>query len=182
MLASLYMRQQRLDEARLEFERMVKQDPAAPGPRTMVGMILESQGKRDEARRSYEATVAAVSDAPVAANNLAMMYAEDGTNLDVALQLATTAKQRLPDTPHVDDTLGWVYYKKNLPALAIPPLEACLQKLPNEPVVMYHLGLSYAKVGDKAKARDMLTRALSLNPRFDGHEVARQTLATVVQP
>ena len=52
----------RLDAARTEFEGMVKRDPSAVGPRTMVGVILETQGKREEARRWYEATVAEMTE------------------------------------------------------------------------------------------------------------------------
>jgi len=181
MLAQLYMKQRRLDEARAEFEGMVKRDPRAVGPRTMVGVILETQGKRDEARRWYEATVAGISNAPVVANNLAFIYAEEGKNLDVALQLASSAKQQMPDSADVDDTLGWVYYKKDLATLALRPLEESLKKKPDNADILYHLGLTYAKIGEKAKSREALERALKLNPRLSGAESARQTLASVSQ-
>jgi tetratricopeptide (TPR) repeat protein len=159
MLAQFYMRQHRLDEARAEFEGMSKRDPRAVGPRTMVGVILEAQGKRDEARRWYEATVAEMSNAPVAANNLAFIYAEEGTNLDVALQLASSAKQQIPDSADVGDTLGWVYYKKDLATMAVGPLEDSVKKKPDSAEILYHLGLTYAKIGEKAKAREALERA-----------------------
>ena len=179
MLAQLYYQQQRLDEAKAEFEGMVKRAPAEAGPRTMVGVILESQGKREEARRWYEETMAAVKDAPIAANNLAFIYAEQGINLDLALQLAGAAKQGLPDSPDVDDTLGWIYYKKDMANLAIRPLEESLKKRPDYAETLYHLGLAYAKTGDDAKARQALERALKLDPQFPGSDVARQTLASV---
>jgi tetratricopeptide (TPR) repeat protein len=143
----------------------------------MVGVLLEAQSKRGEAREVYEAITASTDNAPVAANNLAIIYADEGGNLDVALQLAQAAKQRLPDNPDVDDTLGWIYYKKDLPALAVQPLEESLKRRPH-PEVFYHLGLTYAKLGDAAKARDALERALKMNPDFRGNEVARQTLAS----
>jgi tetratricopeptide (TPR) repeat protein len=181
MLAQLYMKHQRLDAARAEFEGMAKRDPRAVGPRTMVGLILETQGKRDEARRWYEATVAEMSNAPLAANNLAFIYAEEGTNLDVALQLASNAKQQLPDSAVVDDTLGWVYFKKDLPSMAVRPLEESLKKMPDNADILYHLGLTYAKIGEKAKAREILERALKLNPQLVGAASARQTLASVSQ-
>jgi tetratricopeptide (TPR) repeat protein len=179
MLAQLYMQQQRLDDARAEFEGMVSRDPAAAGPRTMVGVILEAQGKRDEARRWYEETMAAVREAPVAANNLAYIYAEENINLDMALQLATAAKQGLPENPDVDDTLGWIYYKKDMASLAIRSFEDSLKRRPDTPEVLYHLGLAYAKAGDEAKAREALERALKLNPQFPGSDIARQTLSSV---
>ena len=101
-------------------------------------------------------------------------------NLDVALQLATSAKQRLPDDHSVDDTIGWVYYKKDLPLLAVRPLVDSLRKRPDAPVVLYHLGMAYARLGDKAKARDALGRALKLDPTVGGDE-ARRALATLSQ-
>ena len=170
----------RIDEARAEFEGIVKRDPSDIGARTMVGMLFEVQGRRDDAKKSYEATVSGSDNAPVAANNLAFIYAEQGTNLDIALQLATSAKQQMPDDPSVDDTIGWVYYKKDLPSLAVKPLEESLRKRPDNAEVLYHLGLTYAKLGDKTKARDALERALKLDPNVGGDE-AKRTLAAVSQ-
>ena len=144
----------------------------------MVGIILEAQGKRDEARKSYEAIVSGTKDAPAASNNLAYIYAEDGINLDVALKLAAAAKQGLPDDPGVDDTLGWVYYKKDLPSMAVRPLEESLKSLPDSAGVLYHLGLTYAKLGDKAKAREALERSMKIDPNVGGED-ARRVLATV---
>lgn len=178
-LAQLYLQQQRLDDARAEFEAMVKRDPSAAAPRTMVGIILETQGNRAEAKRWYEKTVAAGIDAPLVNNNLAMIYAQDGTNLDIALQLITAAKQRLPDSPDVDDTLGWVYYKKDQASLAVRPLEESLKKRPDNAEALYHLGLTYAKLGNNLKARDALGRALKLDPQLPGGEIARRTLASL---
>ena len=145
----------------------------------MVGIILASQGKREEAKKWYEATVADLPGAAVAANNLALIYAEEGVNLDRALQLASDAKKILPDSAEVTDTLGWVYYKKDLPALAVGPLEESAQKLPNNAEVLYHLGMAYAKIGDKPKARSALERALKLDPKMGAAATARAALATV---
>jgi putative PEP-CTERM system TPR-repeat lipoprotein len=180
MLAKRYMKQGRLDEARAEFEGIAKRDPSAIGARTMVGMLLEAQGKREEAKKSYEATVNATENAPFAANNLAFIYAEQGTNLDVALRLATSAKQGLPEDPNVDDTLGWVYYKNDMASLALRPLQDSLRKRPDDPGVLYHLGMTYAKLGDKPKARETLERALKLDPKIGGDD-ARRALASASQ-
>jgi tetratricopeptide (TPR) repeat protein len=180
LLARLYLAQRRLDEARVEFEGMARRDPSAVEARTMVGVLLEMQNRRADARKWYEETLS-ISEAPVAANNLAVIYADEGINLDAALQLAVAAKQALPDNPAVDDTLGWVYYKKGLASLAIRPLEDSVRKSPNSVNSLYHLGLSYAKVGESAKARETLDRALKLNPNFAGADVARSTMASLAR-
>jgi tetratricopeptide (TPR) repeat protein len=178
MLAELYARQGRVDEALTEFQGIVSRDGSAIGARTMVGILLDTQGRRDEAVNAYEATVKTSANAPVAANNLAFIYAERGQNLDVALQLATTAKQRLPEDPNVDDTLGWIYYKRGQPAQAIPYLQASLKRQPDAADVLYHLGMAYAGAGDHDLARETLERALRLDPKAGGED-ARRTLEAV---
>jgi tetratricopeptide (TPR) repeat protein len=179
-LAELYLQQKRIDEARAEYEGIAQRDPSNVSARTMVGMLLEQQGKRDDAIKAYQAALNGTDNAPVAANNLAFMYAEQGTNLDLALQLATSAKQRMPDDPSVDDTIGWIYYKKDLASLAVKPLEDALKKLPNNAELLVHLGLTYAKLGEKDKARATLERAFKINPSVGGEE-AKRVLVSVSQ-
>jgi tetratricopeptide (TPR) repeat protein len=180
-LAQLYVQQNRIDEARTEFEAIARRDPSsAVQARTMIGLLFVQQGKHGEAQKAFEAAVSGTDNAPVAANNLAFMYAEQGTNLDLALQLATTAKQRLPDDANVDDTIGWIYYKKGLASMAVRSFEESLRKNPDAADVLAHLGLAYAKLGDNAKARAALERAVKLQPGVGGDEVKR-ALAAVAQ-
>jgi len=177
LLGRAYAREKRLDEALAQFDAAARRDAAQVGAATMAAMIVQAQNKTAEAQKRYEAIVAAHPDASVAANNLAWMYAENGGNLDLALQLAQSAKAQQPDSPAINDTLGWIYYKKNLAALAIPPLEASLAKSPNNASYRLHLGLAYAKAGQMAKARETLEMALRLNPHVEGADLARQALA-----
>ncbi len=131
-------------------------------------MILQIQNRPAEARARYEKVLAMDPMAAVAANNLAWIYAEDGGNLDVALGLAQTAKSRLANSSEVGDTLGWVYYKKGLPALAVPIFRDSVEQSPTIAIYRYHLGLAYAKNGDRNEARQALEQALHLDPQFDG--------------
>jgi tetratricopeptide (TPR) repeat protein len=115
----------------------------------------------------------------VAANNLAWIYAEQNVNLEVALQLAERAKSRLREDPQVDDTLGWVYYKKGLTELAISSFELSVRRDPKNPGYQYHLGLAYAQKGDKAKAREHLQKAAALGGGSKEGTEAKKFLATL---
>ena len=179
MLGQFYYAQGRIADGRTEFEKVVKRDPKSIPANTMLGIILEKQGHRDEARAKYESVLAIDSHAPVAANNLAWMYAESGEQLDVALQLARTASTGLPDQPEVADTLGWIYHKKGLPKLAIPILRQVVEKNPQDPQYRYHLGVVLASLGDSDAAKEQLQKALALKPDFAGADDARRVLATL---
>ena len=179
LLGQLYARQRKLDAAVAEFEALAQRQPKPVAALTMIGMIRESQGDRARAQQTFERVMQLDPEAAVAANNLAWIYSESGGNLDVALQLAQTAKRRLPETPEVNDTLGYIYYKKDLPALAIPPLQASVQKDPNNPLFHYHLGLAYRKAGNSVQARESLNRALALKPDFSEAQNARTALESL---
>ena len=179
MLAQFYREQRRIDQALAEFEGIALRDASNVPAQTMVGILLAEQGKRDEAMKAYDRIVNGTENAAVAANNLAFIYAERGRNLDLALKLATAAKQRMPNNPVIDDTIGWIYYKQDLPALAVTPLESAVKQLPNHAELLVHLGLTYAKLGEQVKARQTLERALKLNPRVVGGDEAKRVLASL---
>jgi tetratricopeptide (TPR) repeat protein len=175
-LGQIYVRQKRLPEARQRYEDMVKKQPDNVGAHTMVAMLLQAENKPDEARARYEKILALEPKAVMAANNLAYMDAEAGTNLDVALDRARTAVSVAPDEPDVNDTLGWVYYKRNMAALAIGPLKKSVDRVPTNATYRYHLGLAYSKTGEPQKAREMLAEALKLEPNSPTAAEARRVL------
>jgi tetratricopeptide (TPR) repeat protein len=105
------------------------------------------------------------------------MYAQSGANLDEALKLAQTAKQGLQNSPEIDDTLGWVYYKKDLGSLAVRAFADAVQKDARNPVYHYHLGLAYLLAQDRPNGRASLERALAISKDFDGASDAREKLS-----
>jgi Flp pilus assembly protein TadD len=179
-LGQLYAGRQRLGEATAYFEKLAAARPKAVGPHTAVGVLMQLQNRLSEARAAYERALAIDANAAVAANNLAWLHVTTGGSLDVALHLALTAKVRLPDVPGVNDTLGFIYYKKGLHNFALPPLQAAVAGDARDASYRYHLGLAYAGLGDKARAREALQHALKLDPAFEGAADARATLARLV--
>jgi len=79
------------------------------------------------------------------------MYASRGEQLDRALQLAKAAVAEVPDHPDFNDTLAFVYLKKQLASLAIPPLRLAIEKEPGNPAFHYHLGLALSQTGDQSR-------------------------------
>jgi tetratricopeptide (TPR) repeat protein len=162
MLGRLYVSEKKLNEARAEIDTLATKQVNPVPALTLSGLILHTQGNLELAKQKYREALAKDSRAVVAANNLAWMYAESGESLDEALQLAQTATAAMPETPELMDTLGWVYYKKNLPELAIPLFNKCVEKAPRNASYHYHLGLSYVKAGDSVRGRRALEKALGL--------------------
>ncbi len=179
LLGQLYIAQRRLDEAIREFDELSKRQSSPVSAHTVVGILMQATNRPAEAKLRYEKALSIDPNAAVAANNLAWMQAEEGGNLDVALQLAQTAKARLPESPEVNDTLGYIYYQKGLYNSAIDALKVSVVRDPKNATYHYRLGMAHAKDGNATLARQSLDRALELSATFSGAAEARATLASL---
>jgi Flp pilus assembly protein TadD len=120
-------------------------------------------------------------DNPVILNNLAFILAQDGAELDQALTLAQRAKQHMPASHEITDTLGWIYLKKNLNSDALQIFRALVQQQPNNPTFRYHLALALAQDGDRPSARKELQKALDTKPAPDESDKIKQLMAKISQ-
>jgi tetratricopeptide (TPR) repeat protein len=182
MLGQIYVRERRLDEALVEFDRLAQRQVNPVGALTMAGIILQVQGRPAEARARLERAVAADANAAVAANNLAWLYAEAGEQLEKSLALAQSAARGMPDSPEVLNTLGWAYHLNAQPALAVPQLSRAIELDPKNATYRYHLGLALIKAGNAAQAREHLERALAMGGGLAWAADARRQLAALNAP
>ncbi|HET9698768.1 MAG TPA: tetratricopeptide repeat protein [Terriglobales bacterium] len=91
---------------------------------TLLAAFRDQQsGKWQQAAGNYERALHDGDQTGVAANNLAWLYAEHGTQLDRALELAGDAAKFSPNNPAVLDTLGFVLFKRREYSSAVKILE-----------------------------------------------------------
>lgn len=90
----------------------------------LAGVKAQESNDVKTAIQNYERAVRGGEPSGVAANNLAWLYASQGTNLDRALDLARTAQSLLPHDPAVLDTLGVVHLRMREYSEAIKALES----------------------------------------------------------
>ncbi|MCZ2153552.1 MAG: tetratricopeptide repeat protein, partial [Bryobacterales bacterium] len=138
---------------------------------------LDEMGRTREATAAYQKALQIDTENIVALNNLAYMQAESGGDLDLALRYAETAKRKAPSNLQIDDTLGWIYVKKNLNDNALVIFRDLVKKQPENATFRYHLGVAYAQRGDTAKAKEELNAALRSNPTSKEAEQIRKVLA-----
>jgi tetratricopeptide (TPR) repeat protein len=142
-----------------------------------LGAIYEEKGMHDDAIGEYKQAIQlGPNEATQAYNNLAWLYAQQGTNLEEALSLAEKAKELNPGDGNVLDTLGLIYYLNQMYDKAIISLESAKVSLPDDPTIRYHLGMAYYKKGSKEKALSELNRALEIDRNFPKAAEIRQTV------
>ena len=139
----------------------------------------EFEGDIEGAIAIYEELYAANSDSVVFANNLASLlssYREDPESLQRAYAIAR--RLRGTDFPAFQDTYGWIAHQLGNHEEALSYLEPAAEGLPEDPLVHYHLGATYASLGRIDEARTAFETAIAL---IEGDGLRRETLGEIEQ-
>ncbi|HEX5431537.1 MAG TPA: tetratricopeptide repeat protein, partial [Bryobacteraceae bacterium] len=178
-LAETFRRKGDLNTAIDEFRLASQANPNDPSPLLQLGLLLEGTGRRDQAEPIYEQILKIQPDHPVALNNLAFIKAEQGVDLDQALTMAQRALQKMPNSPDIADTLGWIYIKKNLSDDAVRVFQNLVTKDPANATYHYHFGMALLQKGDRPSAKRELQSAMKDNPPKDEAAKINKLLATL---
>jgi tetratricopeptide (TPR) repeat protein len=190
-LGALFVNTKQTDRAIAEYQKIVDKRPDNSAAYTLIGMLYDASQDYPAAADYYRKALERDQNAVIAANNLAWLYAvQGGGNLDEAVRLAQGVVQKNPQVAGFVDTLGWVYYKKGLNAVAAEQLQkavtldeaaATKNKVSPSPTYRYHLGMALKAKGDKEGAKRELGVALRLADKvpFRDVEEARKALSTL---
>jgi Flp pilus assembly protein TadD len=158
------------------WQQWVSAHPNDAGAFAILGTLEEANEDLDKAEEYYKKSLAIQPKQPLAANNLAFRMLTNGENVDVALSLAQTARQAMPNSANTADTLAWAYYYKGTYSFARDLLEGALKTEPNNAAMQYHLGMVYSKLQDKSSAAMHLKKAILLEPNSHTGQDAKAAL------
>lgn len=166
----------KLTEAHQALERMLQHKGENVFARLWLANLDLLEGKAEAAMANYRRVLEFDPNQLNALNNLAYLLAEEGKNPDLALGYAQKAAELAPDNAAVQNTLGWVLYKKGMYSMAVRHLERAVAT-ENNAKRSYHLALAYLRTGDKARAQRALQTVLRQHPDSPEAKQAKQLMA-----
>ncbi|MFM7120561.1 MAG: hypothetical protein ACKOZX_10020, partial [Gammaproteobacteria bacterium] len=165
-----FMQSGKRTEAAETLEAWLKDHPDDQAVTINLATLYMELGS-DKALPLYEAMID--SKNPIVLNNLAWLYQQKSDPR--ALETARLALAAAPDSSDVLDTLGWILIGTGAAEEGVMHLRRAVQLKPNEPTVLYHLGVGLARLGSASEARITLQRALP-SGEFGDREAAQQEL------
>ena len=137
--------------------------------------VLYARGMAHERLKNYKKSEEDLLQAlehkpnhPYLLNYLAYSWADQGKNLEKALDMLRQASSLMPDDGYIADSLGWVYYRLNDFENAVPHLERAVELLPYDMTVNDHLGDAYWRVGRRLEAKFQWQRAVNYSEENSG--------------
>jgi tetratricopeptide (TPR) repeat protein len=187
--ASILVARNQTGEAVEQYKKVVERKPSA-AVHTLIGMLEEARGNAPEAEKNYRRALEIAPETPIAANNLAWLLVANGGNLDEALTLAQTVINKNQSVAGYYDTLGWIYFKKELfspaveqlkKAVALDETEASRNGNNTNSAYRLRLGMALASAGDKPSARREVETSLQNGQNLSEKETqdARNLLASL---
>jgi cellulose synthase operon protein C len=162
-LAQFYFDQKDTDKSIATLTTAIAEVKQNEALRMVLGGIYEADNRFDNAIEQYQAVVNEDPNSVVAVNNLVSLisdYKTDEASLKRAVELASVLKES--PIPQFRETLGWILVQSGDVKAGLPILEQGISKLDNYGMAHYHIGVAYAKAGDKIPASEHLNRALAL--------------------
>src|ERR1019366_1848967 len=160
-LSDIDLREGRNDAARQRLDSIVAKNPSNLTALLLSARAADQSGDSPAAIARFRAIVNIDRSNVIALNNLAYLLAPNDP--DEALTYAQRAAEKAPDNAAVQDTLGWIYYRKGLSSMAVRYLKAAVDK-ESTPLRQFHLGMSYLKMGDQARGQKMVREAVAKDP------------------
>lgn len=162
-LAGLDYQEQHPDDARRRLATVLAAEPRNVRALLLLASIQGETGNREDAIAKYREILDIDSRNLFALNNLAWTLGLDKP--DEALPYAQQADEIAPDDPAVQDTLGWIYYRKGIYQTAVQYLKNAVAR-GSTPRRQFHLAMSYIKAGDRDLGQRTLSAALQKDPNL----------------
>ena len=168
LLARILQDQKRWPEAVEEWRVLHRRAPRDPAILLDLGICLEQSGDIDGAEQAGRDALALAPDAAPLLNFLGYLLADHQRDLAEAERLVRQALEQDPDNGAYLDSWGWVLFRLGRFAEARTALEQAADRTAGDPVVLEHLGDTYAKLGLTELARRQYRASLAA----DGHNPA----------
>ncbi len=151
---------------------IIEHDPNCPSAYNLLAMILQFEGRCDEAERLYEKVIELDPNNLAAVNNLAWILAEDKKDYQKAFKLAQEGLDKAPDYLDLLDTRGVIHYRMGNYLEAKSDLEKCINEYPvnsaDRVISYFHYGRVLAAMGKEPEAMKFLEKAVDENLRMGG--------------
>ena len=168
-------------QATQSYRKAAAAAPKAAFPHLKIAMLAQRQGETEQAVSSYKKAIAINPKQAVAYNNLAALALalESKHDLPQALAWARMAVELEPNVADYHDTLGWTLRASGNQEDGLTSLKKAAQLAPQNPEILYHLGVLYTESGDKRMAIKTLTQALAASNHFSSAAQAEKLLKTM---
>jgi tetratricopeptide (TPR) repeat protein/peroxiredoxin len=169
-LGSVYLKQEKINEARENFERATKLQASYPDTLANawnnLGLLATREGRTTEAIPYFQEALKLYPDHLIALENLGNAYRQK-KNWDEARKTLERAVANGPQDPEANYSLAMVFAQLNDNDQAYEYLQRALKARPGYPEALNNLGVLYLRTGRRDQAVASFEECIRAAPAFD---------------
>ncbi|MFH1338984.1 MAG: tetratricopeptide repeat protein [Candidatus Omnitrophota bacterium] len=178
ILAGIYERLDKLEEALREYKTAVRQDPRNPQLHLSLAAALIKQNKLKESIPELKQAIKLASAGEASQSEsisieahtiLALVYSLQGKMDEANLEYEEVLRGALavdPQNVRIHKSLGQLYLRQEKLSDAQKTYEFIVDLAPSDPEARFYLGTIYEERGERPKAIEEFKAALKLNPEY----------------
>lgn len=147
LLAVIYTNTERYSLAEYEIKQLIDGGYASVQVYSVYSYLLFQQNRSEESLKYINMAMELDPENPNVLNSSGYIEAEEGYNLDKALDLCKQAVRKQPEQAAYLDSLGWVYYKLGKFNEAHRYIKRAYQLSDNHPIIKSHLKAVAKEIG-----------------------------------
>jgi len=147
LLAVIYTNTERYSLAEYEIKQLIDGGYASVQVYSVYSYLLFQQNRSEESLKYINMAMELDPENPNVLNSSGYIEAEEGYNLDKALDLCKQAVRKQPEQAAYLDSLGWVYYKLGKFSEAHRYIKRAYQLSDNHPIIKSHLKAVAKEIG-----------------------------------
>lgn len=161
VLASILLEKKQRAAAKEALQKAITVDPRNMNNYVLLAAEHDRDGETGRALDILSSAHAVDPTAWIVSNQYAYMLLETGGDVNMALSLAQSAKEKMPASADVADTLGWAYHKLGIHDQAVRQFVLAIRLNASEPEYHYHLAETYIALKRTGAAKAALERSLT---------------------
>ena len=163
---TLLIAQQDYREAERQIRALLSDQPEDVETLHLLASLYESSGRGAQSAEQYENIIRVSPNDIWANNNLGYYLANTNQRLEEAEKMIRLALYKAGPEASIIDSMGWVLYKRGRFGEALGYLSRSVRLINKEQAeLLEHLGDTYYRLGDSAKAAELWTRGLKAEQR-----------------
>jgi tetratricopeptide (TPR) repeat protein len=171
VLGTLYEEDKNFAKAEQSLQQGMRLEPENTRLLFRLGVVFDKAGRKEESIAVMQEVVRIDPKHAHALNYLGYSWAELGIHLQQAEEYIRQALTQQPDDGYITDSLGWVLFKQGRLEEALKLLLRAAELVPDDPVILEHLGDVYRQLEQRDKAREFYRRSLDRRSTTEERQV-----------
>lgn len=178
-LGQLYLKTNDLKNAEIAFKNVINLNPSYAPAYEALGDVCQRDNHRELAIHNYQKALEINPQAVTLYSKLIILLSEEKEALSQAAQYAEKLETFSPEDPYSLDALGWINLILNKKEKGLELIQRAHKALPQDPLILYHLGIACYESNDLKTAERYLQTALDQSNNFPGHDHAMDILKEI---